>query len=229
MTRRAAPSLVLAVAALLSAGCSGPSSAPTNPVGPPSGSAGAAGTSSASGMHPSASTVSSTPTRPQATQTATAPEGSSGPVIDLRETVHTDVAFASPSGRIVCLATNLGPGWGVRCDVEGATWTIARPSTCHGGWGDAVELDAGRAAVVCHTDTVGGSANIGQSGTWWFAMTPLGSKITHHGAVVAAIPYGTTIMLDNGISCLSTTAGMNCSSSATRHGFTASLQRVALR
>ena len=73
-------------------------------------------------------------------------------VVDL--TGSTSIQVQAASHTIACGFDTFDAKASVRCDVQGH-WNVTTPTTCHGGYGDSVELGAYVAPLLgCHTDTV---------------------------------------------------------------------------
>lgn len=120
--------------------------------------------------------------------------------------------FVTPSGNIMCFASDDD----VRCDVTERTYRVPpRPAWCDTDWGHSIGLRR-TAALECAGDTLAGSAPV--SSNSWFRRT--GARpLTTFGAPQAVLPYRWTVHSDR-IFCTSTTAGVTCTNSTTRHGFT---------
>ena len=75
-----------------------------------------------------------------------------------REEASDLVAFSSPSGNIDCEVSSQG----ARCDIADHTWKApAQPSSCTGAWGDAVQVTAERARLLCATSSLRGGKALG--------------------------------------------------------------------
>lgn len=84
-------------------------------------------------------------TTPGSTPTTTRP-------VDL--TGRASIQVEAASRRIACGFDSVAGKASVRCDVQGH-WNVRTPPTCHGGYGDSVDLGAYTAPyLACHTDTV---------------------------------------------------------------------------
>ncbi|KQX65641.1 hypothetical protein [Angustibacter sp. Root456] len=56
------------------------------------------------------------------------------------------VGFSSPSGNIRCEISSQG----ARCDIADHSWTApAKPASCTGAWGDALQVTAQQASFAC--------------------------------------------------------------------------------
>ncbi|WP_312719991.1 excalibur calcium-binding domain-containing protein [Mobilicoccus sp.] len=123
----------------------------------------------------------------------------------------TGFAFISPSGNIMCAAGARD----VRCDVTEFTYrTPKRPSWCDTDFGQAFGLRR-TAEVLCAGDTLWGAASPGQN---WFRKTGLRASSVQ-GLPQAVLPYGWTLKSTQ-IACTSTTKGVTCVNTTTKHGFT---------
>lgn len=170
-------------------------------------------------------TVSNTTTGPASSNGthATSPSASAashgagnGSTINVRDLDY--VSFASPSGHIQCSYVIDGGGE-VSCQVEGAKWTPKTSTNCQQAQGDEASLPGtGRGELACHTSTELGSAIVGSEKTSWTSRHA-GTTGTWNGRTVAVLPYGTTMLLGNLLSCTSHASGMTCSNEA-GHSFT---------
>jgi len=103
----------------------------------------------------------------------------------------------------------------VRCDVTEFTYrTPKRPSWCDTDFGQAFGLRR-TAEVLCAGDTLWGAASPGQN---WFRKTGLRASSVQ-GLPQAVLPYGWTLKSTQ-IACTSTTKGVTCVNTTTKHGFT---------
>ena len=115
-----------------------------------------------------------------------------------------DEMIRSPSGNIVCIATETDGVAGVRCDLDAISkQSLKRPKACDLDFGQAyfVETTSKRGVAMCYGDT---------------ALGP-------EGRVIA---YGETWRW-KGLSCASSPAGMRCAN-ARGAGFEISRQRQRL-
>lgn len=125
----------------------------------------------------------------------------------------TGFAFVTPSGNIMCYA---GPS-DIRCDVTEVTYRLPQPpSWCDTDYGQAFSLRR-NASVMCAGDTIFGTASPRQN---WFLKTGL-KPVKVYNTPQAVLPYGWTVK-GTQIACTSTTKGVTCTNSTTRHGFTIS-------
>lgn len=103
------------------------------------------------------------PPQPSTGSTAAAPasSGPSTPAVSRSQTrtAPADLAaFSSPSGNIRCEISSQG----ARCDIADHTWKpTAKPASCTGTWGDAVQLTADRADLACATGSLPGGKELG--------------------------------------------------------------------
>lgn len=166
-------------------------------------------------------TASTAASRPTATGSASTGHTGTTSVGVLDLTDLGTVAFATPSGRIQCSDIR---GTELRCDVEGVHWApAAGTAKCDLDEGDSVYLPAsGAAALTCHGDSVIGSPEVGRDGTSWHTR-PGGITVVADGHTVAAVTYGTTVHLPDGLTCISRTSGLSCSNGG-GHSFTISQQ-----
>jgi hypothetical protein len=75
-----------------------------------------------------------------------------------REEPSDLVAFSSPSGNIDCEVSSQG----ARCDIADHRWKApAEPSSCNGTWGDALQVTAERASLLCATSSLHGGKALG--------------------------------------------------------------------
>lgn len=125
----------------------------------------------------------------------------------------TGFAFVTPSGNIRCLA---GPS-DVRCDITEIAYRLPQtPSWCPTDYGQAFDLSRD-ASLLCAGDTIFGTASPRQN---WFLKTGL-KPLNVRGDQQAVLPYDWTVKSTQ-IACTSTTKGVTCTNSTTRHGFTIS-------
>lgn len=125
----------------------------------------------------------------------------------------TGFAFVTPSGNITCVA---GPS-DVRCDILDYTYRAPRnPGWCDLDYGSILGLRRS-ASFVCAGDTAFGTASPRQN---WFLKTGL-KPLNVYGEQQAVLPYDWTVKSTQ-IACTSTTKGVTCTNSTTRHGFTIS-------
>lgn len=116
--------------------------------------------------------------------------------------VVTELAFRSPSGRIVCALDAEGVG----CDVQN-TWRVGpTPASCDSEYGKGVWLQAGGVAELsCSGDPVAGTTD---------------------GSGPEVLPYAASVRAGS-VTCTSERTGMTCRDLRTSHGFTVS--RAAYR
>ena len=174
--------------------------------------------SSATGSAPSAqSSVDSASTVPSVSISLSLPSGasSSAPATtaaDVRK-VADAAAFATPSGRIVCIIADNS----VRCDFISSdkAWTSPQPKGCDLAWGDSLYLTQ-TAGSTCHGDTLADTPAL-DSGyvTWRRSGDP---TVVVNGLTLAALPYGSAILVGT-LQCDSATTGVTCRNTATGHGF----------
>ncbi len=133
-------------------------------------------------------------------------------------------AFASPSGRIVCMML---AGQFVRCEYVGgdAGWKVP-VSNCQLHSGNVLYVDAKVAVGGCVGDTIADTPRVGTSyTTWWRSGDPT-ATLPGNGPKVAALPYGTRLDV-TGFQCESAETGVTCRNSAGR-GFAVSREQYRL-
>lgn len=132
-------------------------------------------------------------------------------------------AFASPSGRIVCL---MAAGEFVRCDYLGPdpAWNVPVPG-CQLAFGRMLQV-TDTAAGACVGDTLADSAVPGSEFTsWWRSGEPT-TTVAGTALRAAVLPYGTALAVAD-FRCESAESGVTCYNTSTGHGF--SLAREAYR
>lgn len=155
---------------------------------------------------PSGST-SATSTSAPAVPTTTAPAG------DVR-TVADAGAFATPSGRIVCLVSIDS----VRCDFVGTdkAWQAPKPTNCELDWGSSLYVTK-TAGSTCAGDTVIDTASADSEYVSW--RKPSDPIVTVYDLKLVALPYGSSLAAGP-FQCDSASTGVTCKNTATGHGFT---------
>jgi hypothetical protein len=210
--RRSLGHLVLVSLALLLTGCGlfGPKAPPV--IDPGSSIPAPAPSSGNLSLPPVAlpsGITSANPTSPPAAPptTTTAPAG------DVR-TVDEAGAFATPSGRIVCLVSIDS----VRCDFVGAdkSWKAPKPTNCELDWGSSLYV-AKTAGSTCAGDTVIDTASVDSVYVSW--SKPSDPIVTVYDLKLVALPYGSSLAVGS-FRCDSASTGVTCKNTATGHGFT---------
>jgi hypothetical protein len=204
--------VVLAAAALVLSGCSllGPKASPPIAGGDPASPGPTAEASSANLSLPPVALpsgiTSATPTSPPAAPT-TAPAG------DVRKVADAG-AFATPSGRIVCLVSIDS----VRCDFVGAdkSWQAPKPTNCELDWGSSLYVTK-TAGSTCAGDTVIDTASADSDYVSW--RKPSDPIVTVYDLKLVALPYGSSLAAGP-FQCDSASTGVTCKNTATGHGFT---------
>lgn len=196
------------------AGCSllGPKASPTVVDGEPAGSTPTAAAPSVNlslppVALPSGMTAATPTTPPTAATTTAAPAG------DVRKVADAG-AFATPSGRIVCLVSTDS----VRCDFVGQdkAWQAPKPPGCELDWGSSLYVTK-TAGSTCAGDTVVATASVDSDYvSWRRARDPL---VTVYDMKLVALPYGSSLAAGT-FQCDSASTGVTCRNTATGHGFT---------
>ena len=163
--------------------------------------------------------TSATSTSPQAAPTTAA--ATTAPAGDLR-TVAEAGAFATPSGRIVCLVSIDS----VRCDFVGAdkSWQAAKPANCELDWGSSLYVTK-TAGSTCAGDTVIDTASADSDYVSW--RKPGDPIVTVYDLKLVALPYGSSLAAGT-FRCDSASTGVTCKNSATGHGFTMSREAYSV-
>ena len=173
---------------------------------------------SASASQTTSIPVPSIPVMASATSTAAA--ASTG-TTDVRK-VADAAAFATPSGRIVCIIADNS----VRCDFISSdkAWTSPQPKGCDIAWGDSLYLTQ-TAGSTCHGDTLADTPAL-DSGyvSWRRSGDP---TVVVNGLTLAALPYGSAILVGT-LQCDSATTGVTCRNTATGHGFSMSREAYSI-
>ena len=216
--------VVLVAVALVLSGCSllGPKASPTIVDGEPVTTAPTTGASSGGISLPTVALpsgdTSATPTAPAAPPTAattTAPAG------DVRRIADAG-AFATPSGRIVCLVSSDS----IRCDFVGSdkAWQAPKPANCELDWGSSLYV-AKTAGSTCAGDTVIDTAAVDSDYvSWRRASDPI---VTVYDLKLVALPYGSSLAAGS-FQCDSASTGVTCKNTATGHGFTMSREAYSV-
>ena len=161
---------------------------------------------------PSVSISLSLPSGASSSAPATTAAAASTPTTDVRK-VADAAAFATPSGRIVCIIADDS----VRCDFISSdkAWTSPQPKGCDLAWGDSLYLTQ-TAGSTCHGDTLADTPAL-DSGyvTWRRSGDP---TVVVNGLTLAALPYGSAILVGT-LQCDSATTGVTCRNLTTGHGF----------
>jgi hypothetical protein len=135
-------------------------------------------------------------------------------------TVTTDVrkvadsaAFATPSGRIVCIIADNS----VRCDFisDDKAWTSPQPKGCDLSWGDSLYLTQ-TAGSTCHGDTLADTPALDSGYVNWRRSSD--PTVEVNGLTLAALPYGSALLVGT-LQCDSATTGVTCKNTSTGHGF----------
>ena len=186
-------------------------------------------TGSAPGVQTSVEPASSVP---KVSISLSLPSGAPSPVpsaTTAAATTGTDVrtvadaaAFATPSGRIVCIIADSS----VRCDYISSdkAWTSPQPKGCDLAWGDSLYLTQ-TAGSTCHGDTLADTPAL-DSGyvSWRRSGDP---TVVVNGLTLAALPYGSAILVGT-LECDSATTGATCTNIGTGHGFTISREAYSI-
>jgi hypothetical protein len=169
---------------------------------------------------PTVSISLSLPSRNSSSAPATTAAAASMGTTDVRK-VADAAAFATPSGRIVCIIADDS----VRCDfITDKAWTSPQPKGCDLAWGDSLYLTQ-TAGSTCHGDTLADTPAL-DSGyvTWRRSGDP---TILVNGLTLAALPYGSAILVGT-LQCDSATTGVTCRNLSTGHGFTMAREAYAI-
>lgn len=159
--------------------------------------------------------TSATPTSAPAVPTTTAPAG------DVRKVADAG-AFATPSGRIVCLVSTDS----IRCDFVGAdkAWQAPKPGNCELDWGSSLYVTK-TAGSTCAGDTVVDTASVDSDYvSWRKASDPI---VTVYDLKLVALPYGSSLAAGT-LQCDSASTGVTCMNTATGHGFTMSREAYSV-
>ena len=179
----------LTVLLLVTAACTGDTPAATERTG------GGASPSAVAATPHAATTASTSPA---------SPSRSSEPVV-VTEVASGDVAFASPSGNILCFMSASYAF--ASCRVEDSTWRPSpRPANCDGDWGPDIDVGPDRPANFrCATDAV-----------------PYDWKMRRR------LAYGHDLRVGS-LTCSSRTSGISCRDPRSQHGFTVNRAAYDLR
>jgi hypothetical protein len=131
-------------------------------------------------------------------------------------------AFATPSGRIVCLVSTDS----VRCDFVGTdkAWQAPKPTGCELDWGSSLYVTT-TAGSTCAGDTVVDTASVdGDYVAWSKASDPI---VTVYDLKLVALPYGSSLAAGT-FQCDSASTGVTCKNTATGHGFTMSREAYSV-
>ena len=162
---------------------------------------------------PTVSISLSLPSREPSAAPSTSAAATSTVPTDVRK-VADAAAFATPSGRIVCIIADKS----VRCDFISSdkAWTSPQPKACDLDWGDSLYLTQ-TAGSTCHGDTLADSPALDSDFVGWRrAGDP---TVAVDGLTLAALPYGSSL-LSGTLQCDSATTGVTCKNISTGHGFT---------
>src|SRR5450759_3134525 len=131
---------------------------------------------------------------------------------DIRKALDA-AAFVTPSGQIVCelLAS------GARCDyfAQDKAWDAPEPANCDLNWGWSLYVDR-TAGTSCVGDTIVTTAALNSGFDTW--RKPADPTVDWSGIALAALPYGSTLLVDT-FRCDSATTGVTCQNQSTGHGF----------
>lgn len=152
------------------------------------------------------------PTTAAASTTGTTTGATTRAATDVRK-VADAAAFATPSGRIVCIIADNS----VRCDFISSdkAWTSPQPKGCDLAWGDSLYLTQ-TAGSTCHGDTLADTPSLDSGYVSW--RRPGDPTVTVNGLALAALPYGAGILVGT-LQCDSATTGVTCRNTTTGHGF----------
>lgn len=141
------------------------------------------------------------------------PQAPATAAIDVRQ-VADAAAFATPSGRIVCVMADNS----VRCDYIAGdkAWTSPQPKACQLAWGDSLQLTQ-TAGSTCHGDTLADSPSLDSGLVGWRRSGD--PTVEVNGLALAALPYGSGIALGT-LECDVASTGVTCTNTGTGHGFT---------
>jgi hypothetical protein len=145
----------------------------------------------------------------------------STPTTDVRK-VADAAAFATPSGRIVCIIADNS----VRCDFISSdkAWTSPQPKGCDLAWGDSLYLTQ-TAGSTCHGDTLADTPSLDSDYVSWRRSGD--PTVVVNGLKLAALPYGSAILVGT-LQCDSATTGVTCRNTSTGHGFTMSREAYSI-
>ncbi len=145
----------------------------------------------------------------------------SGPATDVRK-VTDAAAFATPSGRIVCVMADNS----ARCDYIAGdkAWTSPEPKACHLAWGDSLQLTQ-TAGSTCHGDTLADTPSLDSGYEGWRRSGD--PTVVVNGLTLAALPYGSGLLV-GALECDSATTGVTCRNTGTGHGFTMSREAYSI-
>ncbi len=214
---------VLLVAGLvpLVSGCSliGLTSEPTG-TGTASGPSAQSSGDAASAV-PTVSISLSLPSRASGSAQATTTAPVSTGATDVRK-VSAVAAFATPSGRIVCIIADDS----VRCDFisDDKAWTSPQPKGCDLAWGDSLYLTA-TAGSTCHGDTLADAPALDSGYVGWRRSSD--PTVEMNGLTLAALPYGSAILVGV-LRCDSAATGVTCRNTSTGHGLTMSREAYSI-
>ena len=131
---------------------------------------------------------------------------------DIRKALDA-AAFVTPSGQIVCelLAS------GARCDyfAQDRAWDAPEPANCDLNWGWSLYVDR-TAGTNCVGDTIVTTAALNSGLDTW--RKPADPSVDWNGIALAALPYGSALLVDT-FRCDSATTGVTCQNQSTGHGF----------
>ena len=166
-----------------------------------------------SSVPPPGGSSSSAPNATTATATAS--------TTDVRK-VSDAAAFATPSGRIVCVMADNS----VRCDyiASDKAWTSPQPKACHLAWGDSLQLTQ-TAGSTCHGDTLADTPSLDSGYEGWRRSGD--PTVVVNGLTLAALPYGSGLLV-GALERDSATTGVTCRNSSTGHGFTMSREAYTI-
>lgn len=134
-------------------------------------------------------------------------------------TSAASAAFATPTGRIVCLVTDSGAA----CEVSQPTYAPpAKPASCQLDWGSRIGLDAGGVGFVCAGDTIRQLPSDPTYGGWSDPRWPT----TVSGAGVT-LGYGSTLTVGS-YTCRVETTGVTCTRQPSGKGFVIATQSYQL-
>ena len=189
---------------------------PTAPTKGPASTAPAA-----SGSSVPAPSVSISLSLPSGGSSATTAAAATSATTDVRR-VADAAAFATPSGRIVCVMAD----GSVRCDfiAEDKAWTSPEPKGCDLAWGDSLQLTT-TATSTCHGDTLADTPALDSGYVGWRRSTD--PTVQMNGLTLAALPYGSAILVGT-LRCDSAASGVTCTNTGTGHGFTMSREAYSI-
>ena len=131
---------------------------------------------------------------------------------DIRKALDA-AAFVTPSGQIVCVLL----GSGVRCDyfAQDRAWDAPEPANCDLNWGWSLYVDRAP-GTSCVGDTIVTTAALDSGFETW--RKPADPTVDWNGVALAALPYGSPLLVDT-FRCDSATTGVTCQNQSTGHGF----------